>query len=389
MLPSLFVISSSESKFAPGPGRLDWANQPNPFRNYPSSVRFRLPLPVPTAALPSAFPFDAVGLQSSDVASQRQPAAFGLDFLSSFFYHSFAVSAAKQPRGTTGVEHRYYLRVNPSSGNLHPTEVFLAAPSFAGGHTSPALYHYDCHRHSLSLRREFSVAEWTALCGSLSSTPPSASSSAATSALAASSPTAAAAAASTTTAHSSSVPPPVTPFFVALTSIYWREAWKYGVRAYRYCMLDIGHALGSLSASCDMHGYTSTPLTALSSSDLTALLLTPSDLSLENPEAEIPQVFAAITPQIAAQFCAPHQFSLPASLLTAPSAKAPAPTTLSLHHIHYELIASANAAVTQASPSTGEIVISFTSPSSLVIITNQLLYVYGRSSDDKRTKNKK
>jgi nitroreductase len=30
---------------------------------------------------------------------------------------------------------------------------------------------------------------------------------------------------------------------VILTSILWREAWKYGDRAYRYLLHDIGHAL--------------------------------------------------------------------------------------------------------------------------------------------------
>ena len=29
---------------------------------------------------------------------------------------------------------------------------------------------------------------------------------------------------------------------MALTSITWREAWKYGERAFRYCNHDVGHA---------------------------------------------------------------------------------------------------------------------------------------------------
>jgi len=32
-------------------------------------------------------------------------------------------------------------------------------------------------------------------------------------------------------------------FYLALTSIPWREAWKYGERAFRYCQHDLGHAL--------------------------------------------------------------------------------------------------------------------------------------------------
>ena len=35
-------------------------------------------------------------------------------------------------------------------------------------------------------------------------------------------------------------------FLVGLTSIHWREAWKYGQRAYRYCQHDVGHAIGAI-----------------------------------------------------------------------------------------------------------------------------------------------
>jgi hypothetical protein len=32
------------TSYAPGPGRLDWANQPNPFRLYEGAARVELPL---------------------------------------------------------------------------------------------------------------------------------------------------------------------------------------------------------------------------------------------------------------------------------------------------------------------------------------------------------
>ena len=34
--------------------------------------------------------------------------------------------------------------------------------------------------------------------------------------------------------------------WIGLSSVHWREAWKYGERAFRYCQLDVGHALGAL-----------------------------------------------------------------------------------------------------------------------------------------------
>src|SRR5437660_669611 len=33
---------------------------------------------------------------------------------------------------------------------------------------------------------------------------------------------------------------------IGLTSIHWREAWKYGERAFRYCQLDLGHAIAAV-----------------------------------------------------------------------------------------------------------------------------------------------
>ena len=43
---------------------------------------------------------------------------------------------------------------------------------------------------------------------------------------------------------------------VGLTSIHWREAWKYGERAFRYCQHDVGHGLGALAlaAACAPDG---------------------------------------------------------------------------------------------------------------------------------------
>ncbi|MFQ5894165.1 MAG: nitroreductase family protein, partial [Nitrospinota bacterium] len=40
------------------------------------------------------------------------------------------------------------------------------------------------------------------------------------------------------------------------TSIFWRESWKYRDRAYRYCLLDMGHAAGSLLAAARALGLT-------------------------------------------------------------------------------------------------------------------------------------
>lgn len=44
-------------------------------------------------------------------------------------------------------------------------------------------------------------------------------------------------------------------FAVILSSIFWREAWKYGERAFRYTQHDIGHALAALRFSATLFGW--------------------------------------------------------------------------------------------------------------------------------------
>ncbi len=42
-------------------------------------------------------------------------------------------------------------------------------------------------------------------------------------------------------------------FLFLLSSVYYRSAWKYKNRAFRYCLLDAGHGLGTIEASAYLH----------------------------------------------------------------------------------------------------------------------------------------
>ena len=128
---------------------LDWHNQPDPFRAYEG---------VPTIPLPPepGFPNDwnirrhggARGKNKTACRRTRRNAAkqfnSNLTWLSRFLWHSMAVSAWKKVPGSGA---RYSLRVNPSSGNLHPTETYIALRAFAG--MEDGLYHYRADRHAL------------------------------------------------------------------------------------------------------------------------------------------------------------------------------------------------------------------------------------------------
>lgn len=44
-------------------------------------------------------------------------------------------------------------------------------------------------------------------------------------------------------------------FLIGFSSIFWREAWKYGERAFRYCNHDVGHAIAAVSMAAAELGW--------------------------------------------------------------------------------------------------------------------------------------
>ncbi|MGB1109127.1 MAG: SagB/ThcOx family dehydrogenase [Gammaproteobacteria bacterium] len=137
------------------------------------------------------------------VESHPAAGAHGLTLqaVSTLLRHAFGLSAWK----AFGPD-RWSLRCNPSSGNLHPTEAYLI--SLGIDDMADGVYHYNALDHALEQRCAFDTkAEHPEL-------------------------------------------------LVGLSSIHWREAWKYGERAYRYCQLDTGHALGALRYAAQLCGWT-------------------------------------------------------------------------------------------------------------------------------------
>jgi nitroreductase len=65
---------------------------------------------------------------------------------------------------------------------------------------------------------------------------------------------------------------PAGSFLFALTSIPWREAWKYGERAFRYCQHDAGHALACVGLAAARLGWTARRLEGVGTGELAALL---------------------------------------------------------------------------------------------------------------------
>jgi hypothetical protein len=112
---------------------MDWATQPDPFRRYEGAEHLRLDEIPPT---PEPF-YDTVFWPE-----MTEPRPVNRASVSQLFYDSLALSAWKEFGPS-----RWSLRVNPSSGNLHPTEGYLLSGSIPGLSVTPGLYHYSLFEH--------------------------------------------------------------------------------------------------------------------------------------------------------------------------------------------------------------------------------------------------
>ena len=122
----------------------------------------------------------------------------------SFLYHIAGLTEKRTyPSG------EYYLRINPSAGALYPNELYFQVRGVEG--KEDGIYHYEVSSSSLTLLQSIDEEEGlepyfsfkTAMKG----------------------------------------------YLFLVSAIYYRSSWKYKNRAFRYCLLDAGHLLGSIEAS--------------------------------------------------------------------------------------------------------------------------------------------
>jgi nitroreductase len=93
--------------------------------------------------------------------------------------------------------------------------------------------------------------------------------------------------------------PPATPaVWLGYSSIAWREAWKYGERAFRYCQLDMGHVLAALAYAAALQGW-SVRLLNLSPAETAAKLGVDRAADFAGVEAEEAEVIVALSPTAA------------------------------------------------------------------------------------------
>ncbi len=127
-----------------------------------------------------------------------------------FLYHIAGLTAKKSyPNG------EYYLRINPSAGALYPNELYFQVRDVEG--MNDGIYHYEVSSSSLTLLQNITQEEG------------------------------------------------LEPYFgftramqgylFLVSAIYYRSSWKYKNRAFRYCLLDAGHLLGSIEAAAQLKPF--------------------------------------------------------------------------------------------------------------------------------------
>ncbi|MGJ4952006.1 nitroreductase family protein [Bradyrhizobium sp. HKCCYLS20291] len=220
-------------RYAAGPETLDWDAQPNPFREFVGSPRTALPLRS-----------DHLATRFADACAGTAPVQpLTIDGIALLLELSFGLSAWKE----LGPD-RWALRCNPSSGNLHPTEAYIVAENVEG--LSDGVHHYVSRDHVLEQRCRRDTASQAA-----------------------------------------------PRLWLALSSIHWREVWKYGERAFRYCQLDLGHALGAISYAAAALGWTARVVDGLDGSRLAAIMGLDRASDFAGVEAEDADVLVAIAPR--------------------------------------------------------------------------------------------
>ena len=121
-----------------------------------------------------------------------------------FLYHIAGLTAKKSyPSG------EYYLRINPSAGALYPNELYFQVRGVEG--RDDGIYHYEVSSASVTLLKSINAQEGLEPYFGYSSA--------------------------------------MQGYLFLVSAIYYRSGWKYKNRAFRYCLLDAGHLLGSIEAS--------------------------------------------------------------------------------------------------------------------------------------------
>ncbi|MFI5380066.1 MAG: SagB family peptide dehydrogenase [Tepidisphaerales bacterium] len=222
------------------PYEVDWENQPSRFRTFDDLPRIELPQNVGS--------IDVDALELMRFGTDALPAGFAgapqtLATLATWLFLGYGITGAVEGEHATE-----YLRTCPSAGGLYPCELYVAA--FGIQDLEPGLYHYSPSGFCLSKLREGDET-----LGRLRRGRPDLD-------------------------FLKTVPAAI-----LVSTIFWRSAWKYRDRGYRFALLDSGHLVENLRLAAT--GLGMTPMVRLRMNDAGAreLIGVPIDAPFGEAEA--------------------------------------------------------------------------------------------------------
>jgi SagB-type dehydrogenase family enzyme len=199
---------------------LDWDNRPLPYKIYPGAGTLALPRDLNLSSIPTL-----TALRQRSALSEEP---LELETLTRLLFCAGGLTR----RANVGGED-YHFRAAASAGALYPVEIYLVVGEIEG--MERGLYHFlpaDLKLHGL---RRGDWRPYLASCAGASSL-----------------------------REASAV-------FI-MTSIFWRSAWKYRARAYRYCFWDAGMIVANLLAAANVDALETKVITAFRDQPIEELL---------------------------------------------------------------------------------------------------------------------
>ena len=183
---------------------INLANKPPLYKAYPGLRAIPLP-DMAAESGPGMATLDAIRGGAAD-AGPAQPLT--LKKLTSLLYHSAAVIRRRQLR-----DGEVHYRAAASAGALYPTEIYVVCGDLDG--LRAGVYHFNPLTCTLARLRNGDLRRWIA------------------------------GAVGDHTAY---------PATLVFTTVFWRSAWKYRERGYRYCYWDLGTMAANLLATGNADG---------------------------------------------------------------------------------------------------------------------------------------
>ena len=218
------ITKHSYTSVRAGAYALDWDNRPGPYKIYPEAGTMSLPrdIELPTMPTLEAIASPADGTNDLDLATLTRIL--------------FCANGLTRQRKVGGED--YHFRAAASAGALYPIETYIAAVNVDG--MEAGLYHFSpADLKVQGLRR----GDWRE---------------------------AIAHATAQTTANIASIANARA--ILIMSAVFWRSAWKYHARAYRYCFWDSGTIVANLLAASAAEGISAEVVTAFADSEVETLI---------------------------------------------------------------------------------------------------------------------